>query len=401
MASQDLSTASGTDEQPQGLLGRIVRFFTADHRYVYLGTSVFVLFGLWLLSQPASELSFIGSGTAAEQGFMAVFFVWLALSAIALVVKLTHWNSYDSSFMKSEKIVRASRILSYVEWAMVLLVFFDRVCLGFMAIAQNAIASGTNPQDFLGGAVYMVWASRSMYVQGILTTVELAVFGTVIAFFLALLMVFLRIQEPDRKDNDFIKFLKIVGSGFASTYSTVIRGTPMMVQGLIIYSAGFALFRSTGMSVSEVTQVWTYFIAGLMIISLNSTAYIMEALRGGIEAVDKGQTEAARSLGMTQWQAMMKVVFPQGVRNAIPALSNEIVINIKDSSVLSVVGVFDLMFATTTVAGIYYRQMEVYVVAAIIYLCLTMVATWLLSKLSHRLEAGGLPILPDASIGNE
>ena len=193
-------------------------------------------------------------------------------------------------------------------------------------------------------------------------------------------------EKPGRSDNDFVKFLKTVGRDFAEVYSTIVRGTPMMVQGLIIYSFGFSVVRGMGYSVSEVTHVWTYFRAGLVIISLNSTAYIMEALRGGIEAVDPGQAEAARSLGLTQWQAMTKVVFPQGVRNAIPALSNEVVINIKDSSVLSVVGVFDLMFATTTVAGIYYRQMEVYVVAALIYLLMTYIATRILTWISKKLD---------------
>ena len=118
-----------------------------------------------------------------------------------------------------------------------------------------------------------------------------------------------------------------------------------------------------------------------------------EIFRGGIQAVDPGQTEAARSLGLSQWQAMIKVVFPQGVKNAIPALSNELVVNIKDSSVLSVIGVFDLMFATKTVAGIYFKQMEIYVVAAVVYLCLTMVASWLLGRFAKHLSVEPQPLM--------
>jgi putative lysine transport system permease protein len=118
----------------------------------------------------------------------------------------------------------------------------------------------------------------------------------------------------------------------------------------------------------------------------------MEVLRGGIEAVDPGQNEAARSLGLSQWQAMIKVVFPQGVKNAIPALSNELVVNIKDSSVLSVIGVFDLMFATKTVVGIYFKQVELYVVATLCYLFLTMVASWLLGKFAQRLSVEPQPL---------
>ena len=113
---------------------------------------------------------------------------------------------------------------------------------------------------------------------------------------------------------------------------------------------------------------------------------MMEVLRGGIESVDTGQTEAARSLGLSQWEAMRKVVFPQGVKFAIPGLSNELVINIKDSSVLSVIGTFDLMFATTTVGGIYYAKFEAALVTSVIYLCLTMIASWLLGRLANRLN---------------
>ena len=215
----------------------------------------------------------------------------------------------------------------------------------------------------------------------------LALFGTVIAFFLSLLLVFLRIQVVDRSDNDFVRFLKVVGSGFARVYSTVVRGTPMMIQGLLIYFGGIGVLEAFCLSTGQIGAVWSTFVAGLVTISLNSTAYMMEVLRSGIGAVDAGQAEAARSLGLSQWHAMSKVVFPQGVKNSIPALSNELVINLKDSSVLSVIGVVDLMFATTTIAGKYYKQMEIYVVAMAVYLVLTMVASKLLGLLAKRLDA--------------
>ncbi len=209
-----------------------------------------------------------------------------------------------------------------------------------------------------------------------------------------MLLVFVRIQRIDRPDNDFVRFWKKVGVGFAKVYSTVVRGTPMLVQGVIIYYAGFGLFSGSGMSVTEINAVWSRFIAGLVVISLNSTAYMMEVLRGGIESVDKGQMEAARSLGLSQWQAMVKVVFPQGIRYAIPGLSNELVINIKDSSVLSVIGVFDLAFAASTIAGIYYKQLNAYLVIAVFYLIMTATASWDAKTepvlgVSNQMKAGG------------
>ena len=160
--------------------------------------------------------------------------------------------------------------------------------------------------------VYMAYNQRSLFVTGVWTTVQLALAGTAIAFVLALLMVFLRIQEPDKRNNDFVKIIKIVANKFARFYIFVIRGTPMMVQSLIFYYAIFNLFKRTGMSVTEINRVWSLFISGLVTVSLNSTAYLAEVLRGGILAVDAGQMEAARSLGMTHWQAMRKSRLPAG-----------------------------------------------------------------------------------------
>ena len=262
------------------------------------------------------------------------------------------------------------------------------VAAAMTAMPAAAVAADSNPTDFWSSSIFMLWNTRSVFATGIQNTVLLALFGTVIAFFLSLLLAFLRIQVVDRSDNDFVRFLKVVGSGFARVYSTVVRGTPMMIQGLLIYFGGIGVLKAFGLSTGQIGAVWSTFVAGLVTISLNSTAYMMEVLRSGIGAVDSGQAEAARSLGLSQWQAMSKVVFPQGVKNSIPALSNELVINLKDSSVLSVIGVVDLMFATTTIAGKYYKQMEIYVVAMAVYLVLTMVASKLLGLLAKRLDAG-------------
>ena len=382
-----IAQGDGT-RSPRTKQNGLVRFVTSDHRYVFLGTSVIAAIGMWLSMQPRSEMSFLAGVYVLEAVMYYVLAAWLVVSAVALVNKLVRWRDYaEASPFAKPAAKRVERIASYVVVAITAVLFVDRVVMGLAAVVSAALSSETNPQGFLPGMVYMLYEGREIFARGVVTTVELAVFGTVIAFFLALLLVFLRLQQIDRPDNDFVRFLKVVGCGFAKVYSAVVRGTPMMVQSLLIYFAGFAVLRGTGMSTSEITGIWTTFLAGLVTISLNSTAYMMEVLRGGIEAVDPGQTEAARSLGLSQWQAMTKVVFPQGIKNAVPALSNELVVNIKDSSVLSVIGVFDLMFATTTVAGIYYRQLEVYVIATVCYLILTMVASKLLSMFAKRLDA--------------
>ena len=258
--------------------------------------------------------------------------------------------------------------------------------VSFAETVRRCAAMERNPQGFVDSMVYMSIKGKDMLLTGVWTTVRIALLGTAIAFVLAILMVFLRIQEPDRRDSGMMKALKWLASHFARFYVFVIRGTPMMVQALIFYYFGFNLFKRTGMTVTEINHVWSFFISGLCTVALNSTAYLTEVLRGGILAVDKGQTEAARSLGMTNWQTMTKVVFPQAVKNAIPAIGNEFIINIKDSSVLSVIGVMDLMYATKSVSGIYFRSLEIYCVAAILYLVLTWLSSLLLKWLGKKLD---------------
>ncbi len=387
------------------MIGRLASFFTDDHRYVFLGTSAFAAVGLVLANSAHPASSFLAPVYGLELVLYYALMAWLVVSALALVNKLVKWKDYAqvSPFAKPAA-RRAERIVSYVIWAIVAVFMVDRWAMGFYDLVNNAVNATSNPTDFWSSSIYMLWDTRQVFVSGIQNTVLLAVFGTVIAFFLALLLVFLRIQVIDRSDNDFVRFLKVVGAGFANVYSTVVRGTPMMIQGLLIYFGGGSLLRGLfGLTTTQTAAIWTTFMAGLVTISLNSTAYMMEVLRAGIGAVDPGQTEAARSLGLSQWQAMRKVVFPQGVKNSIPALSNELVINLKDSSVLSVIGVVDLMFATTTIAGKYYKQMEIYVVAMAVYLVLTLVASKLLDMLSKKLDAGEVgPVLgtADALSGN-
>ena len=273
-------------------------------------------------------------------------------------------------------------------WALAALIVL--LCLRFLTTLVQAAKVGAaaekNPMEFLPSLFYMLIRSKSMFLAGIWTTVRIALFGTAIAFVLAVLLVFVRIQTPQRQDGAAAVLFKEIGALLSKLYITVIRGTPMMVQTLIIYYIGFGIFKNSGMSVTEINRVWSCFISGLITVSLNSTAYLTEVLRGGIESVDPGQAEAARSLGMSNWQTMLKVVFPQAVKNSIPAIGNEFIINIKDSSVLSVIGCYDLMFATTSVVGIYYKALPVYTIAAVTYLVLTCLSSLIMRFVSARLD---------------
>ena len=375
-------------------MARLASFVRRDHRYVLLGTAAVAFIGMLLSSQPRPELSFLRGVFGLELVMYYLLVLWVAVSALALIFKLTHWKNYaETSPFTKPKGKKALRIASYVEWAIATTFVLDRVVMGIASAWMTAVTVDSRPtDDGLEAIFYILYNSRATFLSGLITTVELAVIGTLVAFFLALLLVFCRIQKVDRPDNDFVRFWKKVGCGFAKVYSIVVRGTPMMVQAMIIYFGVFGLLKTTNMSTTQINGIWSTFLAGLVTITLNSTAYMMEVLRGGIESVDKGQAEAARSLGLSQWQAMAKVVFPQGIKYSIPGLSNELVINIKDSSVLSIIGTFDLMFATTTVAGIYYKQFLTSLIAAVAYLILVLIASWLLGKFAKRFDVQNEPV---------
>ena len=171
---------------------------------------------------------------------------------------------------------------------------------------------------------------------------------------------------------------------FASIYITVIRGTPMLVQLYIVYyQLDFISYPTGTLFGVDLERALPCIIA----LSINSSAYVAEIIRAGIQAVDKGQMESARSCGMTNAQAMRYVVMPQAVKNILPAIGNEFIINIKDSSVLCVVGVSDLMFMTRSVAGIYYKGTECYLIAAIVYLFLTYLSSLLLKAITGKMTA--------------
>ncbi|MBQ9249154.1 MAG: amino acid ABC transporter permease [Oscillospiraceae bacterium] len=361
-------------------------FITRDHPYVYLGGSLIALLALSLLAGQAHPYSFLTESNLPGILCRVICWAFLALSGLALIIKMAYWKTYRNTFMKHPVLMRVSRWFSYVVVVACVLALIDRALLQLIYTVHMCMELQNNPTGFVSSMVYMSLKGKDLLLTGIWTTIRIALLGTAIAFVLAIFMVFLRIQEPDKRDNDFVKAIKWIANHFARFYIFIIRGTPMMVQALIFYYFGFNLFKRTNMTVTEINQVWSFFISGLCTVSLNSTAYITEVLRGGIQAIDRGQTEAARSLGMSNWQSMIKVVFPQAVKNSIPAIGNEFIINIKDSSVLSVIGVMDLMYATKSVSGIYFRSLEIYCVAAILYLILTWLSSQLLKYLGNKLD---------------
>lgn len=202
------------------------------------------------------------------------------------------------------------------------------------------------------------------FLKGAWYTLELSFFGVLLGTVLGVVFALMRISKlwP-------LKFA-------ASVYIEIIRGTPMLVQVFIIHYG----LTSFGINL-------TAFMSGVIALTINSAAYMAEVFRAGIEAIDKGQMEAARSLGMTRGMAMRHIILPQAFRNMLPAIGNEFIIIIKDSSLISVVGISELMYTARTVQGSTYLPMEPLLVAAALYFVMTFslsrLMLWLEGRLRH------------------
>ena len=278
--------------------------------------------------------------------------------------------------MKARKMIGASVVTAL---AAGLLLWLLPWCRGIAALEEN-------PEALFPSMIYMLVRSHRLWLSGAWGTLSVSVLGTVIGFVLAVGLALLRANPAARRDPQTLRVLKRFGAGFEKLYVTVVRGTPMMVQACIIYYGGFTLVRAAmpDASITEVNRAWSFFTAALITVSLNSAAYLAEVRRGGIEALDRGQREAAVSLGFYNRQTMLRVIFTQAVRSTLPSIGNELVNNVKGTSVLNIIGFVELMFATGSVAGFYYKYLANYLIAAVIYLAMTLTLTWLLNAIMRR-----------------
>ena len=205
--------------------------------------------------------------------------------------------------------------------------------------------------------------------EGLKTTLIITFFACLMGIVLGFLVGMIRsTYEKTHK-------LKVLNA-ICKVYLTVIRGTPVVVQLLIIY---FVVFGSV-----RVDKV----IVAILAFGVNSGAYVAEIFRAGILAVDSGQTEAARSLGLSQWQAMKLVVLPQAVKNVLPALANEVVTMVKESSVCSAYGMGELMFAAKNVSGTTLISVGPFVFIALIYFCINFPASKAIEAIERRMRRG-------------
>ena len=234
------------------------------------------------------------------------------------------------------------------------------------------------PTTFFGWVSLMIEKYGPLFLKGTGYTMLIAVIGTVAGFLIGLLVAIVRTIPVSRKDPAVKKVGLKAASLLSTVYIEVFRGTPMIVQAMVIYY-GAMMYMGLRMPVLG---------AAIFIISINTGAYMAEIIRGGIISVDKGQKEAAHAIGMTHWQSMVHVVLPQAVRNIMPSIGNEFVVNIKDSSVLNVISVNELYFVSKSAAGTYARYFEAFFITACIYFVLTFTVTRLLRLLEKKMDGG-------------
>lgn len=215
----------------------------------------------------------------------------------------------------------------------------------------------------------------TMFVQGIEYTLLLSVTAVLLAIIPAMLLAILRLSK-----NKAVRFL-------SGLYIDIFRATPLLVQISLIYFGLFNFIKIPTVYIFGFINI-AMFIPGVVALSLNSAAYVAEIFRAGILAVDIGQTEAARSLGLSSAAAMTKVVLPQAVKNVLPALANEIITMVKESSICSTLGMMELMWAAKTVAATTYITLGPYVVAALIYFCINYPASKIIEAIERRMRRG-------------
>ena len=211
----------------------------------------------------------------------------------------------------------------------------------------------------------------TQYIKGVSTTLLVTAIALALGIVLGSVVALVRVahdqQRPGHK-NPVLGFFNII----CEIYTTIIRGTPMMVQLLIMSMVIFANSRN-------------FTMVGALALGINSGAYVSEIIRGGLMAVDPGQMEAGRSLGLNYMTTMVVIIIPQAIRAVLPALGNEFIILLKDTSLITTIGGKELLYAAQGIMNRTYDAMFPLLGVALIYLILVMLFTWLLSKFERRL----------------
>ena len=240
-----------------------------------------------------------------------------------------------------------------------------------------------------------------MFEQGVVVTILLSLFTVLIGFVLALVLALMRMSNvrPFRslgldkdghlRDGGFLVTLSKFNplSFLATAYVEILRSTPVIVQVMIIYYGVFGIIDLPRFTVFGFIKFERFF-PGVVALGMNSGAYLCEIIRSGLQSVDGGQTEAARSLGLTQKQNLRFIILPQAVKNILPAIANEFVVIIKESAITYTIGVQDIMSAVQQVKGATFVIIEPLLVATAIYFCLCFPTSKVIAYFERRMSRG-------------
>ena len=226
----------------------------------------------------------------------------------------------------------------------------------------------TMPESFFGWVTFLLHQYGDVLLKGACVTLLLAIVGTLIGCVIGLVVGIIQTIPEDPKASAAKKALVKVTQLVLNAYVELFRGTPMIVQAMVVYYGAMSMFNI------DMSPMF----AGFLVASINTGAYMAETVRGGIESIDPGQREAAVAIGMDHFQTMRCVILPQALRNIMPQIGNNLIINIKDTSVLNVISVTELYFASKSAAGVYYRYFEIFFITCVIYFIMTFTASRLL-----------------------
>ena len=232
------------------------------------------------------------------------------------------------------------------------------------------------PETFFGWVVYLMHEYGHVLLKGAVVTLLLAVVGTIIGCLIGLVVGVIQTIPMEDNDSAFKKGCVRCVQRILDAYVEVFRGTPMIVQAMVCYYGAMSMFNI------DMSPMF----AGFFVVSINTGAYMAETVRGGIESVDPGQKEAAIAIGMDHFQTMRCVILPQALRNVMPQLGNNLIINIKDTSVLNVISVTELYFASKSAAGVYYKYFEIFFITCVIYFIMTFTASRLLRWAESKMD---------------
>lgn len=232
------------------------------------------------------------------------------------------------------------------------------------------------PEDFFGRIIFILQNYGMSMLKGAGTTLLIAIIGTLIGCLIGFIVGVIQTIPVNKNDSIIKKIILKIVKIILNIYVEVFRGTPMMVQAMFLFYGSAVLFNIH-------MDMW---FAAYFIVSINTGAYMAETVRGGILSISEGQTEGAKALGMNHFQTMLYIIIPQALRNIMPQIGNNLIINIKDTCVLSAIGVVELFFVTKTVSGAYYTVFEANTIAMIMYLCMTIFFSRLLRLVEKKLN---------------